>query len=176
MRVVPCITTGDSLCRADLGTGDEVGLDVLINTMRGFSRECLGIKQLCIGGANADWPTPDGDAAELDQVRHALCSVVDERLRCEDGHHRTDLTLLGLTPARALQLGEPPVQTEMDVEETWTGEDDDVQQYVEHIRDSNPALFRGMLERTQQLDSPQEQAEALRELALQVAEAEVGED
>lgn len=63
-------------CRADLGTGDEVGLDVLINTIRGFSRECLGVKQLCIGGSNADWPTPDGEQEE--QVRRmrrpcALC-------------------------------------------------------------------------------------------------------
>lgn len=44
-------------CRADLGTGDEIGIDIFINMMRGFSKEVLGIKQLCIGGVNDDWPT-----------------------------------------------------------------------------------------------------------------------
>lgn len=46
-------------CKVDLGTSDELALDVLINTLSTFSREQLGIKQLVIGGENDDWPVPE---------------------------------------------------------------------------------------------------------------------
>lgn len=47
------------MCRTDLGTGDEVGLDILINMLQGCSEEYVGIKQLIIGGVNEDWPVAD---------------------------------------------------------------------------------------------------------------------
>jgi hypothetical protein len=81
---VPCARAGservpDTLllaaARFDLGTSDELALDVLINTLSCFSKECacasgthatceadapparrhLPITQLVIGGINADW-------------------------------------------------------------------------------------------------------------------------
>lgn len=61
----PCLSPHSS--RADLGTGDELGLDVLINMLQGFSREHIGIKQCCIGGQNDDWPVPESEP--LPEVR-----------------------------------------------------------------------------------------------------------
>ncbi|CAL5223590.1 g6127 [Coccomyxa viridis] len=49
-------------CWFDLGTADELGLDVLINTLTCFSKENVGIKQLIIGGVNKDWPVPKKQA------------------------------------------------------------------------------------------------------------------
>lgn len=48
-----------SKCRADLGTGDELGLDVLINMLSGCSEDYVGVKQLIVGGENEDWPVDD---------------------------------------------------------------------------------------------------------------------
>eukprot|EP00892_Ulva_mutabilis_P006425 jgi/Ulvmu1/4154/UM019_0133.1 len=45
--------------RADLGTGDEIGLDVLINMLSGCSEDYVGVKQLIVGGENEDWPVDD---------------------------------------------------------------------------------------------------------------------
>lgn len=61
-------------CRFDLGTSDELALDVLINSLRTFSKECatpagrglpqqaseraprnIPVLELIIGGVNADW-------------------------------------------------------------------------------------------------------------------------
>lgn len=50
-----------------MGTGDELGLDILINSIKGLSREYVGVKQLIIGGQNEDWPIPEEHAP---QVRH----------------------------------------------------------------------------------------------------------
>jgi hypothetical protein len=44
--------------RLDMGTSDELALDVLINALSVFSREQLGVRQLVVGGQNEDWPTP----------------------------------------------------------------------------------------------------------------------
>ena len=44
--------------RLDMGTSDELALDVLINALSNFSREQLGIRQLVVGGQNEDWPVP----------------------------------------------------------------------------------------------------------------------
>ncbi|CAL8463346.1 g2880 [Coccomyxa elongata] len=49
-------------CWFDLGTSDELALDVLINALLNFSRENVGIKQCIIGGVNADWPIPSMQA------------------------------------------------------------------------------------------------------------------
>jgi Protein of unknown function (DUF3531) len=61
------------MCRTDLGTGDEVGLDILINALQGCSEEYVGIKQLIIGGVNEDWPVADELSPE---VSSPLCSMI----------------------------------------------------------------------------------------------------
>ncbi|GIL89598.1 hypothetical protein Vretimale_1838 [Volvox reticuliferus] len=43
----------------DMGTADELALDVLINTLVGFSTEMCGLKSVLLGGSNEDWPVPD---------------------------------------------------------------------------------------------------------------------
>eukprot|EP01023_Acetabularia_acetabulum_P058415 TRINITY_DN6904_c0_g1_i3.p1 TRINITY_DN6904_c0_g1~~TRINITY_DN6904_c0_g1_i3.p1 ORF type:complete len:319 (+),score=71.16 TRINITY_DN6904_c0_g1_i3:73-957(+) len=45
-------------CCVDLGTSDELALDVLINTILGLSQQFMGIRTLIIGGENEDWPVP----------------------------------------------------------------------------------------------------------------------
>lgn len=45
-------------CWFDLGTTDAIALDVLINALNQFSREYVAIRELIIGGENADWPIP----------------------------------------------------------------------------------------------------------------------
>jgi len=45
--------------RLDMGTCDELSLDVLINSFMGFSRDLAGLKRIVVGGANSDWPLPD---------------------------------------------------------------------------------------------------------------------
>ena len=45
-------------CRKELGTPDALALDVLINTMRQFSKDYVEIRQIVIGGENEDWPVP----------------------------------------------------------------------------------------------------------------------
>ena len=46
-------------CWVDLGTSDDVALDVLINTLRQLSAEVVEIEELLIGGVNEDWPVED---------------------------------------------------------------------------------------------------------------------
>ena len=43
-------------CWFDLGTSDGLALDVLLNTLRQFSREYVPLKTVIIGGVNPDWP------------------------------------------------------------------------------------------------------------------------
>eukprot|EP01026_Neomeris_dumetosa_P054965 TRINITY_DN4965_c0_g1_i1.p2 TRINITY_DN4965_c0_g1~~TRINITY_DN4965_c0_g1_i1.p2 ORF type:complete len:263 (-),score=51.80 TRINITY_DN4965_c0_g1_i1:627-1415(-) len=45
-------------CCVDLGTSDELGMDILINTILGLSQQFLGIKTLILGGENENWPVP----------------------------------------------------------------------------------------------------------------------
>jgi hypothetical protein len=45
-------------CWFDLGTSDALGLDVLINSLRQFSKEYVVIERLIIGGENEDWKIP----------------------------------------------------------------------------------------------------------------------
>ena len=47
-----------SRCWFDQGTTDALALDVLINTMRQFSKDYVEIRQIVIGGENEDWPVP----------------------------------------------------------------------------------------------------------------------
>nr|ADF43135.1 CGL70p [Chlamydomonas reinhardtii] len=44
----------------DLGTADELSLDVLLNTLVGFSAQMCALKAITLGGANEDWPLPEG--------------------------------------------------------------------------------------------------------------------
>lgn len=39
----------------DLGSADELAIDVLINMLMVFSKEHVGLRSLCIGGVNDDW-------------------------------------------------------------------------------------------------------------------------
>ena len=48
------------LARIDLGTADELSLDVLLNTLVGFSAQMCALKAITLGGANEDWPLPEG--------------------------------------------------------------------------------------------------------------------
>ena len=43
-------------CWFDIGTSDEIALDILINALRQLSEEYVSLNQLIIGGENADWP------------------------------------------------------------------------------------------------------------------------
>ncbi|EFJ41224.1 hypothetical protein VOLCADRAFT_107769 [Volvox carteri f. nagariensis] len=45
----------------DMGTADELSLDVLINMLVGFSAEMCGLKSVLLGGENEDWPVPEED-------------------------------------------------------------------------------------------------------------------
>lgn len=42
----------------DIGTADELSLDILINLLVNFSQEYVGIKCIYFGGNNPDWPLP----------------------------------------------------------------------------------------------------------------------
>jgi hypothetical protein len=54
IRLLPCCCCG----RLDLGTADELALDVLLNMLVGFSADAAGIKSIQIGGDNESWPAP----------------------------------------------------------------------------------------------------------------------
>jgi hypothetical protein len=45
-------------CWFDLGTSDALALDVLINTLKLFSKEYVAIARVIVGGQNEDWPIP----------------------------------------------------------------------------------------------------------------------
>lgn len=42
----------------DMGTSDELAIDILINALLTFSREHVGLQQVVIGGENDDWQVP----------------------------------------------------------------------------------------------------------------------
>jgi hypothetical protein len=44
--------------RVDMGTADELALDVLLNMMIGYSKDWSGIKKIYLGGSNKSWPVP----------------------------------------------------------------------------------------------------------------------
>lgn len=44
----------------DLGSADELGIDVLINMLMVFSKEHVGLRSLCVGGVNDDWGVGGG--------------------------------------------------------------------------------------------------------------------
>jgi hypothetical protein len=52
-------------CWFDLGTTDALALDVLLNTLKQFSRDYVAITQVFIGGENEDWPIPNERRADF---------------------------------------------------------------------------------------------------------------
>ncbi|PSN16459.1 DUF3531 domain-containing protein [filamentous cyanobacterium CCP5] len=52
-------------CWFDLGTSDAIALDILINALKQFSLEYVAIRQVFIGGENADWPIPYSSRPEF---------------------------------------------------------------------------------------------------------------
>jgi hypothetical protein len=61
-----------------MGTSDELALDILINTLIGFSRDLAGLRRVVVGGVNSDWPVPslpedddsEGQVRTCDAVRY----------------------------------------------------------------------------------------------------------
>lgn len=45
----------------DMGTSDELAFDILINALKTFSKEHVGLRQLVFGGQNDDWEIPVRD-------------------------------------------------------------------------------------------------------------------
>jgi len=43
----------------DMGTSDELALDILINAFVTFSKEHVGVRQMVFGGQNDDWSVPE---------------------------------------------------------------------------------------------------------------------
>lgn len=43
----------------DMGTSDELAFDILINALKSFSKEHVGIRQILFGGDNEDWKRPE---------------------------------------------------------------------------------------------------------------------
>jgi hypothetical protein len=61
------------LLRVDMGTCDELALDVLVNTLLGFSRDFCGLKKVYLGGVNRSWPVPEEEEEnEEDMVSPVL--------------------------------------------------------------------------------------------------------
>lgn len=45
----------------DMGTSDELAIDILLNALIAFSREHVGVRQIVVGGQNDDWAVPERD-------------------------------------------------------------------------------------------------------------------
>lgn len=41
--------------RVDLGSADELAIDILLNSLMQLSKEYVGIKKIFVGGINEDW-------------------------------------------------------------------------------------------------------------------------
>jgi len=75
MHEVSEVETRGEWCRfwVDMGTADEMALDVLINAMSHFSQEYSGIRTLAIGGVNEDWTEgTEGKAAYTSPKRASI--------------------------------------------------------------------------------------------------------
>ncbi|GAX83147.1 hypothetical protein CEUSTIGMA_g10573.t1 [Chlamydomonas eustigma] len=53
--------------RVDMGTCDELALDVMVNTLLGFSRDFCGLKKVYVGGVNRSWPVPEEEEEENEE-------------------------------------------------------------------------------------------------------------
>jgi hypothetical protein len=52
-------------CWFDIGTSDAIALDILINSLRQFSKDYIAIQQVIIGGENEDWRAPGSGRARF---------------------------------------------------------------------------------------------------------------
>lgn len=52
-------------CWFDLGTSDAIALDVLINSLKQFSKDYVPIERLIIGGENPEWRIPQRRRADF---------------------------------------------------------------------------------------------------------------
>ncbi|MEO1146426.1 MAG: DUF3531 family protein [Cyanobacteria bacterium J06638_22] len=52
-------------CWFDIGTSDAIALDILINSLRQFSKDYIAIQRVIIGGENEDWRTPGSGRARF---------------------------------------------------------------------------------------------------------------
>lgn len=57
-------------CWFDLGTTDAIALDVLVNTLKQFSKDYIVIHRVYIGGENEDWPIPRDQHADFVDAMH----------------------------------------------------------------------------------------------------------
>ena len=156
-------------CRTDLGTGDEVGLDILVNTLQGCSEEYVGIKQLIIGGVNEDWPVADAltpevrfvlalqcvdicvkrysdFSAQKESARALPCCMVEPRAEVVMAQHAS-------SPRGLVQVAMNPMKGggQEDVPEDDDAEDhaEDMDELLEQIRRDHPDKF----EKLQRLQS-----------------------
>ncbi|KXZ52510.1 hypothetical protein GPECTOR_9g554 [Gonium pectorale] len=78
----------------DMGTADELALDVLINMLVGYSAQMAGLRSITLGGENEDWPVPpdaemgmmgaDGDYLKVGMDPMRLPEGIDEELQFMD--------------------------------------------------------------------------------------------
>lgn len=57
----------------DMGTSDELAIDILLNALISFSKEHVGIRRITVGGENEDWETPVRDESPevtMDPLRY----------------------------------------------------------------------------------------------------------
>lgn len=101
----------------DLGTADEMALDVLLNTLVGFSKDHAAIKRIFVGGENDEWPLPDKD--EADRPFDGQAKVHTNPLRVSDMSAELDMLEaleadgdLEALVAAARRPGGPPLDPE----------------------------------------------------------------
>ena len=58
--------------RVDMGTADEIALDVLINMMIGYSKDWAGLKKIYLGGSNKSWPVPKENTDEEEGKKYDI--------------------------------------------------------------------------------------------------------
>lgn len=80
--------------QVDMGTCDELALDVLVNSLLGFSKDFFGLKKIYVGGVNKSWPVPEvddevevrrdgrGTLLSVNDCRKGLTSFMTETLHC----------------------------------------------------------------------------------------------
>lgn len=59
-------------CWFDIGTSDAIALDVLINSLRQFSKDYIAIQRVIVGGENEDWRVPESGRSRFVENVDAL--------------------------------------------------------------------------------------------------------
>jgi len=52
-------------CWFDIGTSDAIALDVLLNSLRQFSKDYIAVQRVIVGGENEDWRIPQSRRSRL---------------------------------------------------------------------------------------------------------------